>query len=59
MKCIVRGCEDTELVYSGVDCMVLGVPSEKVCYPHANSYAQVSVVVLEQIEQYETMKGNK
>ena len=59
MKCIVRSCEDTELVYSGIDAMLLGVPTEKVCYPHANAYAQVSVVVLEQIEQYETMRGDK
>jgi hypothetical protein len=38
--------------------MLLGVPTEKVCYPHANAYAQVSVVVLEQIEKYEEMKGS-
>lgn len=60
MKCIVRGCEETDLVYSGVDAMMLGgIPTEKICYPHANAYAQVSVVVLEQIEKYEEMKGDK
>jgi hypothetical protein len=45
MKCIVRGCESDELVYSGVDGFMLGVPTEKVCYEHANAYAQVSALV--------------
>lgn len=47
MKCIVRGCEDTQLVYSGTDAFMLGIPTEKVCYPHANAYAQVSALVEE------------
>lgn len=34
--CIVDGCTSTELVYSGVDAFLLGVPTEKVCYTHAN-----------------------
>jgi hypothetical protein len=44
MKCIVRGCDSDELVYSGTDAFMLGVPTEKVCYDHANSYAQVSAL---------------
>ena len=41
--CIVRNCESTELVYSGTDAFMLGgIPTEKVCYEHANIYAQVS-----------------
>jgi len=29
-------CESTELVYSGVDAFILGVPTETYCYPCAN-----------------------
>lgn len=33
MKCQVSGCESTELVYSGVDAIMLGgIPTEKYCY---------------------------
>ena len=33
-KC--KSCESVELVYSGVDAFILGVPSETYCYPCAN-----------------------
>jgi hypothetical protein len=29
-------CESTELVYSGTDAFILGVPTETYCYPCAN-----------------------
>lgn len=45
MTCIIRDCDSTELVYSGVDAFMLGIPTEKVCYAHANVYAQVSNIV--------------
>ena len=45
MECIIRDCQSTELVYSGTDAFMLGVPTEKVCYTHANIYAQVSNLV--------------
>ena len=45
MKCIVTDCESTSLVYSGTDAFMLGIPTEKVCYEHANIYAQVSALV--------------
>jgi hypothetical protein len=45
MECIIRDCQSTELVYSGTDAFMLGVPTEKVCYAHANIYAQVSNLV--------------
>jgi hypothetical protein len=36
-------CESVELVYSGVDAMMLGgIPTEQICYDCANTYAQVS-----------------
>jgi hypothetical protein len=44
MKCIVRGCESDEIVYSGTDAFMLGIPTEKVCYDHANAYAQVEAL---------------
>ena len=31
-----KSCESTELVYSGIDAFILGVPSETYCYPCAN-----------------------
>lgn len=31
-----KSCESTELVYSGVDAFLLGVPTETYCYPCAN-----------------------
>jgi hypothetical protein len=41
MKCIVTDCESTELVYSGIDAFMLGIPTEKVCYEHASIYNEV------------------
>ena len=34
MKCLV--CESVEVVYSGVDAFLLGIPTEKYCYKCAN-----------------------
>lgn len=47
-ECIVTDCNSTELVYSGVDAFVLGVPTEKICYDHANAHyrAQASLEVI-------------
>jgi hypothetical protein len=39
MQCKTTGCESTELVYSGVDAFVLGVPTETFCYDCANDMA--------------------
>jgi hypothetical protein len=35
-------CESTELVYSGTDAFMLGIPTETYCYKCANAYAQIS-----------------
>jgi hypothetical protein len=41
-KCIVPNCENTSLVYSGVDAFMLGgIPTEKYCYPCANAYVAI------------------
>ena len=45
--CAVKDCTSTSLVYSGIDAMILGVPTEKVCYDHANIYKQVDIIVEE------------
>lgn len=37
-KC--KSCESVELVYSGVDAFILGVPTETYCYPCANQLAR-------------------
>lgn len=38
-ECAIQWCKSTELVFSGVDAFCLGVPTETVCYEHANRYA--------------------
>lgn len=39
--CKVRDCDSTELVYSGVDALIMGIPTESICYTHASQYALV------------------
>jgi hypothetical protein len=39
-KC--KSCESVELVYSGVDAFILGVPTETYCYPCANQIKRES-----------------
>ena len=39
-ECMIDDCNSTELVYSGVDAFLLGVPTEKICYDHANAHAR-------------------
>jgi hypothetical protein len=46
-QCAIQDCTSTTLVYSGVDAMLLGVPTEKVCYEHANIYKEVGIIVEE------------
>jgi hypothetical protein len=41
--CSVMNCENTSLVYSGVDALMLGgIPTEKYCYTCATAYLQIS-----------------
>lgn len=40
-ECKTRGCENTNLVYSGTDAFMLGIVTETFCYSCANAYAQV------------------
>lgn len=41
-QCKVPNCENTELVYSGIDAFMLGgIPTENYCYPCANAYAVI------------------
>lgn len=45
-KCSVINCENTNLVYSGVDALMLGgIPTEKFCYTCATAYLQISYAV--------------
>ena len=45
MRCIITACDSTALVYSGIDALMLGVPTEQVCYEHAGIYSQVSALI--------------
>lgn len=43
MKCKVMNCESTNLVYSGIDALMLGgIPTETYCYTCATAYLQIS-----------------
>ena len=42
-KCL--SCDSTNLVYSGVDAFLLGVPTQTVCYTCAKVYAVVSQAI--------------
>jgi hypothetical protein len=44
-ECKVTDCHSINLVFSGIDAFLLGVPTETVCYEHANQYALVSEVI--------------
>jgi hypothetical protein len=42
-ECQVINCNSTELVYSGIDALMLGgIPTETYCYQCANAYNQIS-----------------
>ena len=45
MKCKVANCESVQLVYSGTAALILGIPTESICYDCGNKYAQVSKLV--------------
>lgn len=38
-ECLTDGCTNTDLVYSGVDAFMLGVPTETYCYACSNANA--------------------
>lgn len=41
-ECKTPGCKNTELVYSGVDAVMLGLPmTETYCYTCASAYATI------------------
>ena len=42
MNCQI--CKKDEVIWSGVDAFMLGVPTESVCYDCANTYALVSAL---------------
>jgi hypothetical protein len=42
-KCSVMNCDETNLVYSGIDALMLGgIPTEKYCYKCATAYLMIS-----------------
>ncbi len=43
--CKTPKCDSFELVFSGTDAFMLGIPTEQICYDCANTYAQVSRIV--------------
>jgi hypothetical protein len=46
LECKVINCNSTEIVYSGIDALMLGgIPTETYCYSCANAYNQISIYV--------------
>jgi hypothetical protein len=44
--CKVINCENTSLVYSGIDALCLGgIPTETYCYTCANAYNQIDTAI--------------
>lgn len=41
-SCKVTNCKSTEVVYSGVDAFILGIPTETYCYNCANAYKEIT-----------------
>jgi hypothetical protein len=41
-----KNCESVELVYSGTDAFILGVPTETYCYPCANRIKREAEAVI-------------
>jgi hypothetical protein len=45
-KCATMNCEETNIVYSGIDAMMLGgIPTETYCYRCATAYVMISNAV--------------
>lgn len=51
-ECSVVHCKNTELVYSGIDALMLGgIPTETYCYDCANAYNQIQIAMAELLEK--------
>ena len=50
--CKTPRCESVELVYSGTDAFMLGIPTEQICYDCANTYAQIDAVMSKVRQDY-------
>jgi hypothetical protein len=47
-ECAVTTCNNTGLVYSGIDALMLGgIPTETFCYACAIAYSQIDVAINE------------
>jgi hypothetical protein len=45
-ECKVINCNNTDLVYSGIDALMLGgIPTETYCYSCANAYNQIDSAI--------------
>ena len=40
-ECVIGWCHNTHLVFSGIDAVILGIPTETYCYDCANIYAMI------------------
>ena len=44
-KCKVFACDSVDLVYSGIDATMLGIPTESVCYKCAHTFNFVMGII--------------
>jgi hypothetical protein len=51
MKCQTPHCENTNIIYSGVDAFMREMPfTERFCYPCGNAYITIKNAVAELVE---------
>lgn len=49
--CATMNCEETNIVYSGIDAMMLGgIPTETYCYKCATAYVMISNAIENKVQ---------
>lgn len=58
MKCATPGCENTELIHSGIDAFCREIPfTEKYCYPCGNAFYFIKKEITEWMEKHEAAQS--
>jgi len=60
MKCANPGCENTELIHSGIDAFCREIPfTEKYCYPCGNAFYFIKKDITEWMEKQEAAQSEQ
>lgn len=58
IKCATVGCENTDLIYSGIDAFCREIPfTEKYCYPCGNAFYSIKKDIESVMEKMEAQNG--